>query len=192
MDNETATALTDVILSFGTIALGLTVGPRKFKHLWMAFFIMLSIAALLGAIYHGTVQFHTPSFWILVSISSVTSAFLLLAACISVTKPNLPWLNIFWPVLGFIGILIGGLVAPLPFIYISIVSGFCLITAALTLTKAPASKARSWIYTGMAVTIFGLVIREVTNFDGLLSRNALFHLIQLAGNFLFWKGARKT
>jgi hypothetical protein len=192
MDKETATAFTDILLGFGTIGLGLSVGPRKSAKTWMALFITLGLAALFGAIYHGTNRFHTPEFWVLVSCTSVASAFLLLASCLSATKPNWPVLTWLWPAMGGLGVLVGGLLAPLPFFYISIVSGICVLTSALVLQKAPSPKVKRWIYAGMVVTLSGFILREITHFGGLFSPNALFHMLQLVGNYFFWKGARHT
>jgi len=192
MDTETATAVTDVALSAGTFILGFTVGEQKTYRTWTALFITLALAAALGALYHGVDKFHIPAIWILVSSASVASGFLFLAACLCVTRPQWKWLHWLWPLWGIVGILVGGLISSYPFFYISAASGVCILISMVVLLKAPTKLARNWIYAGIAVTIFGLVVQETTNFEGLLSRNALFHELQLIGNFFLWIGARKS
>jgi hypothetical protein len=192
MSNETAAAITDIALCMGTFALALKIGPVRCQRTWSAFFFALAAAAGLGALYHGVERFHTPQFWGIVSCMSTASAFLFLAACACATRPQWLFLSWLWPLMGIAGILLGGVLAPLPFYYISIVALMCTLGAALLLQKAPSAAVRKWIYSGIGITIFGLVIQKISSGEGLFSGNSLFHLLQLAGNWMIWTGARKT
>jgi hypothetical protein len=192
MSQETATAISDIALSLGTFALALTVGQQKTFRTWTALFFMLALAAALGAVYRGVGKFHTKEFWVLVSTTTVSSAFLFLSACLCVARPNWKWLHWLWPLAGTAGLLLGGQLAPFPFWYLSIVSGICLFLSLLVLQKSPSRTARNWIYCGIIATILGLVVQKTTHIEGILSHNSLFHFLQLAGNVFFWVGARKV
>jgi hypothetical protein len=192
MTADTATTLTDVVLAAGTFALGLKVQPCRGQRTWSAFFILLAVAAASGAVYHGTVRFHTHEFWTLVATTSTSSAFMFFAACACVAKPSWKWLTWTWPIFAVVGLLVGGLLAPAPFWYISVAAGVCMLMALLILPYAPSKKARNWIYAGVAASICGLLAQRFVSGDGLLSHDAVFHELQLIGNFLIWKGAKNS
>lgn len=192
MSNETAAAVTDVILCAGTFLLGLKIGPVRARQTWMAFFHSLALAAALGALYHGIESFHTPQFWGIVSCVSTASAFLFLAASACATRPYWTFLAWLWPIMGIFGFLLGGALAPMPFYYISIVAGLCTVGSAVLLQRAPSKYARNWIYMGLGLTVLGLVVQKISTGQGLMSGNSLFHILQLAGNILIWNGARNT
>lgn len=192
MTTESAAAVTDIALSAGTFFLGLTVGKRKTFRTWTALFICMGLASALGSIFHGFERFHTSNFWPVVATTATASAFLFLAANITLAKPNWPWIQWLWPLMGLAGILLGGLLANMPFYYISIVGGICIVASILVLQKAANKSARNFIYIGMAITVLGLFIQKAWHGDGLSSNNALYHLLQLAGNISFWMGARRT
>jgi hypothetical protein len=185
VSSETATYLSDIVLAAGTFFLGMTVGPRKNARTWTALFVMLALSAGFGAIYHGTLRFHSPEFWVLVSTTAVASAFLFLAASLTIAQPHWKWLGWLWPMLGLGGFLLGGLLSHFPFYYISIVSGICLILSVFALIGSPLTQARNWLFLGIAVTIAALVCQKFAN-------NAAFHFLQLAANMCFWMGARRT
>ncbi len=191
MTNELAATLTDVLLAWATFVMGLTVGKRKSLYTWSAFFLMLGLAAGLGAIFHGTSKFHTPEFWVLVSCTSTASSFLFLAACLCVYRPEWFFLSWLWPAFGLAGILLGGILAPMPFWYISVVTGIITFFSTVLIKSSPSKESRNLIYAGIIATMLGLVAQKITNFDGICSHNSLFHLLQLAGNFLFWLGAKR-
>ena len=192
MNSATAAAITDIVLSAGTIALAVTVGDGKPARTWRAAFVAMSIAAALGVVYHGTERFHTAEFWMLVSGSVVASALLFVGACAAVGRPVWTSSNWFWPSLGATGILLVTLLAPLSLDDLIITGGGCLLLSAFLVTSAASRTARNFIYSGMAVTVLGFVISSRAQLDGIVSRNALLHLAQLTGNVFYWVGARRT
>lgn len=192
MTTETATAISDVLLSAGTFGLGLTVGPKKNYRAWSALFITMAIAAALGAIYHGMIRYHTREFWTCVAISSTASGFLFLGASICSVKPQWTWLHWMWPLMALVGLLVGGLLAPYPFWTISAVSGLCMVAAVFILKKAPSASARKWIYFGVATIVLGLGAQQFGESEGPMNHNVVFHYLQLLGNTFIWMGARRT
>jgi hypothetical protein len=185
MSSELTAAISDVVLSVGTFVLGMNIGKRKASRTWTALFLNLAFASALGALYHGLGQFHTREFYAIVAALSTSSAFLFLSAVLTMTRPSSSWLPWLWPILGAVGLLVGGVLSEFPFWSISIVSGLCLLYSVFLLARAPASKARKWIYFGVALTIIALVIQKTVG-------NGAFHYTQLCANFLFWIGARHT
>ena len=182
---EFAVALSDVILSVGTFILGMTLKRRSHSKIWTALFVLLSLAAGLGAIYHGLDRFHTREFWVLVSTMTTSSAFLFLSAILTVYKPQSKIFGWWWPIFGLAGLLLGGILSPFPFWYISVVSGVCLLISILLLTKSPLKSARNWIFIGIGVTLLGLVLQKTAG-------NTIFHYVQLTANGCFWLGAKRT
>jgi len=192
MSTESASALTDILLAAGTLALGTTVGQIKTYRSWMAFFMTLAFASGMGAIYHGGDRFHTHEFWVLVSTSATAASFLFLSACLVIAKPQWTWLHWLWPAFGIAGLLLGGLLAPFPFYYISWVALLCIVGSLAILARSPSSRSVKWIYSGMALSALGFVVQKATHMEGLMGPNSLFHLLLLAGNACLWKGARQA
>lgn len=192
MSNEEATALTDFILAAGTFYFAFTVGPRKSQRAWSTLFLAMGMAALFGGIFHGIPAFHTPPIWTLVAGFTVASGFLFLSCCISLFRPNWNILHWLWPVFGVLGLLLGLVMAELPFSILSIPNGICLALGAWILKRAPEPMARKWIYRGLIAIVIGLVMQIIVPFEGLLYKNAVFHYFQLAGNFMLWRGARSS
>jgi hypothetical protein len=190
MSAETATAISDVILCGGTLYMGLNVGSRPTARTWSATFIALSLAAGLGALYHGVSTFHTPQFWVLVACSSVASAFLFFASCMSLAKPSWKPLNMLWPLMIVAGVLVGGVLASYPFWSISLVAGAATILSCFLIRNASNKKSRDTIYLGVGLTILGLVAQKVLPANVDFNNNVMFHLLQFLGNFMFWRAAR--
>ena len=183
--SDFAVALSDVILSVGTFVFGMTIKPTSRSKIWTVLFSLLSLAAGLGAIYHGLNRFHTREFWVLVSTTTTASAFLFLSAVLTMYKPQSKIFAWWWPLFGLAGLLVGGILSPFPFWYISAVSGVCLLISILLLIRSPQKSARNWILIGIALTLIGLVLQKT-------SGNVVFHYVQLAANGCFWLGAKRT
>ena len=192
MTDETATALSDFVLSGGTFLLALTVKSKRAQKTWQALLGALALASALGAIYHGPVRFHTGEFWVLVSASSVASGFLFLAVCGCITKPDWKWVGWLWPLCALAGVLVGAMISRYPFYFISIINSICILVGAMILRDAPIPKARSWIYMGILCTFVGFLAQRFTTGTGFFNHNALFHWFQLGANFMFWRGAKHT
>jgi hypothetical protein len=192
MSNEFATSLTDILLCVGTFLLALNVKSTKAKNTWRSVFIALAAAAGFGAIYHGTEKFQVHEFWVLISASTMISSFLFFAACSVVARPTWKWLDWLWPLYGFVGLLTGVLLSSKPFWVLSFVSGGLIILSVIILQKCNPKEVRGWIVAGVGVSILGFLVQKFTNFDGILSHNSLFHLFQLTGNYLIWRGANKA
>jgi len=183
--NEFAVALSDIILSGGTFSMAMLLKKRAHSKIWSVLFVLLALAAGLGAIYHGLQRFHTREFWVLVSTTTTASAFLFLSATLTVYKPQSKIFANVWPILAVAGLLLGGILSPFPFWYISVASGVCLLLSVLLLAKSPLKTARNWMFSGISLTILGLVLQKTVG-------NAVFHYVQLGANFCFWLGARKA
>lgn len=188
MSNELAAAVTDAFLFAATIFFAIELRSRN--QLWAAVFFSLAMAALLGSLFHGIGMFHSQGFWTLVSAFAVASAFLFLMACISITYPR-AYIKKAWPLVGLAGFLLGVGLSTYPFYVISMVSGVCLILAALVLHKAK-TRARKWIWIGMILTVIGLICQKFVHGQGLASPNAIFHYFQILANYFFWSGAKRA
>jgi hypothetical protein len=185
VNSDFAVALSDIILAFGTFVLGMLLKRKKTSQVWVVLFIILAFSAGLGAIYHGLIKFHTREFWVLVSTSATASAFLFLAAVLTVHKPQSKIFSWSWPLIGLAGLLLGGILSPFPFWYISVVSGICLLVSVLLLLNSSPTTARNWIFIGIGITVLALVLQK-------LAGNTIFHYTQLAANLCFWLGAKRT
>ena len=189
---ELGIALSDVILCLGTFWLGLKFRGVRGPHTWRSFFFALSTAAGVGALYHGFSRFHEPSFWVLVSVASMTASFLFFAACSLSGKPNWKWLTLLWPLYGLLGIITGTMLATYPFWMITAVSLILIFLSIYVLQGNPHKECRQNIIRGLGITIIGFVAQKFISKEGFINNNVIFHLLQLTGNYFIWRGANKA
>lgn len=192
MSAEFATAVSDVILSLGTLFLTLKFKGGRGRTAWRAFFFALAASAGFGALYHGMENFKAPSFWVLVSAASMTSSFLFFAACAISGKPSWRWLSWSWPFFALGGIVAGVALSTSPFWMITASSTVIIFASLYVLQGSPSKECRQWIMLGIGVTILGFIVQMIFPKEGALNNNVLFHFFQLAGNFCLWFGAKKA
>lgn len=191
MTAEGWTALSDVVLGVGTFALAFSLKPETpFLRTWMALFIALAGSAFFGALYHGIDSLKNQNIWTLTSSTSTASIFLFFMTAVCMTRPAWAWLAGAWPIAAMFGFVVGGMIAHGPFYYVSIVAGVMSLAAAIVLRWSPLAVTRGWIYTGLVITVVGLILQARLGKEGIFNNNVIFHIFQFIANLCFFFAAR--
>lgn len=189
---ELATAASDLLLCLGTFYLALIFKGSRGVHTWRSFFFALAIAAGFGALYHGFDKFHYQSFWVLVSVASMSASFLFFAACSVSGRPSWTWLGLLWPGYAVLGVIVGSILSNYPFWAITGTTVVLIFLSLYVLQGNPYKACRQNIFIGIGITILGFIFQKALPRDGIWNNNVIFHLMQLIGNYFVWRGAQKA
>lgn len=183
--------LTGALNVVATLYFGLAIGKKNSYRTWSAFFIVLAVNSGIQFVNDHYIQSNKPAFWILDATTGTAAAFLFLSANLTVVKPNWRWLHWLWPLMGFLGLFIGGTLAPMPSYYTNTIILIAVIASLLILQKTSNKYARTWIYTGLLVRFLGGFISHFYHGSGRFD-SAAENLIQFASATCLWVGARRT
>jgi hypothetical protein len=205
---EQTTAATDFILAiiagitaFGIYNLGKKVKPLK-TRIWVSVFILLTVAALFGAVAHGFKMSEQLNYilWQPLNLALGLSVSLFAAGAIfdlrygNLPKGIIPGLLAIGVIFYFITVFIPG--SFLVFIiYEALVMLFALI-AYIFLAMQKKLVAAWWMVLGILITIIAAVIQAMGNIRidiiWALDHNGLFHIVQMGGILIIYLGLAKS
>jgi len=205
---EQTTAATDLILAiissitaFGIYNLGKKIKPVK-TRIWVSVFILLTIAALFGAIAHGFKMSEQLNYilWQPLNLALGLSVSLFAAGAIfdlrygKLPKGIIPGLVVLAVIFYFITVFIPD--SFLVFIIYEAVVMLFALTVYIVLALQKKLIGAWWMVLGVLITIIAAVIQAMGNIRleliWVLDHNGLFHIVQMGGILIIYLGLAKS
>ncbi len=184
---EPATLVTDYLLAAFSLYWGMALCRSTKARWWGIAFFAVAASALIGGTYHGFPQFHPRELWAAVMVCAGVASFAMVVAAARAT--GIAKTFFFWFALLKFMAYVAITARHDEFIYVVIDSGVALLLVAL-LHAIRGDPPWRWMIGAVAVSVAAAGVQAMKLAPHpQFNHNDLYHVIQIAAMYLFYRGA---